>query len=281
VSTDLTPRVLRGGRLAARWAAAMRSAETPGDVRQPSTGRHEFKYLIRSERCDEIASFLAPHLELDKYSQSRPRDSYTVRSIYYDSPYFTCYYEKFNGEKNRRKYRVRTYNDSPTTFLECKQRRGGTYTKGKVRLGAEDLVALDERSGLDGAMAEPSSVLGQLLLRMDRWDYQPTGLVVYDRTAYVYPGQQDTIRVTFDRNLRGRVFPTLDEIHQESELVSLLYGWTILEVKFTDIVPRFLERLVTRFGLQRQACSKYGVCVALLLDENPTKKEGWNHVCVR
>ena len=281
MSTDLKTRNPRDGRLAARLSAALRSAESPGDVRQPSTGRHEFKYLIRSERCAEIAAFLSPHLELDKYSQSRPRDSYTVRSIYYDSPSFACYYEKANGEKNRRKYRVRTYNDSGATFLECKQRRGGTYTKAKVRLDAESLSALRDRRGLDRSIAEPSAVLGQLLLRMDRWDYQPTGLVVYDRTAYVYPGQQETIRVTFDRNLRGRVFPMLDEIHQESELVSLLYGWTILEVKFNDIVPRFLGRLVTRFGLQRQACSKYGVCIALLLDENPTKEEGWNHVCVR
>jgi len=265
----------------ARWSDALRSAEPGWDILRPTTGRHELKYLIRSEMCDEIAAFVTPHLELDKYSQSRPRNSYTVRSIYYDSPAFTCYYEKFNGEKNRRKYRVRTYNDAAATFLECKQRRGGTYTKRKVRLNADDLTGLRERRGLDASIAEPSNVLGQLLLSMDRWDYQPTALVVYDRMAYVYPGQQETIRVTFDRNLRGRVFPELDEIYDEADLVDLLYGWTILEVKFNDIVPRFLGGLVSHFGLQRQACSKYGVCVAGLLDENPTKKEGWNHVYVR
>lgn len=247
---------------------------------RPSTGRHEFKYLIRSERCAEIESFVSPHLELDKYSQSRARNSYTVRSIYYDSPAFTCYYEKYNGEKNRRKYRVRTYNDSAATFLECKQRRGGTYTKQKVRLRDEKLTALDERHGLDATILNPSDVFGQLLLRMDRWQYQPTALVVYDRIAYVYPGQQDTIRITFDRNLRGLVFPELDEIREEAHLAPLLYGWTILEVKFNDIVPRFLDKLVAMFELQRQACSKYGLCIALLLDGNPTKKEGLNHVCV-
>jgi hypothetical protein len=273
-------RLLGGGRLALRLAEAIRAGEAPGDVRQPSTGRHEFKYLIRSEMCEEIEAFVSPHLELDKYSQSRPRDSYTVRSVYYDSPSFTCYYEKYNGEKNRRKYRVRTYNDSAAMFLECKQRRGGTYRKRKVRLSEKDVATLGERRGLDAAIADPSNVLGQLLLSMDRWQYQPTALVVYDRIAYVYPGQQDIIRVTFDRNLRGRIFPTLGEIHSEANLAPLLYGWTILEVKFNDIVPRFLEGMVARFGLQRQACSKYGVCVALLLDENPTKKEGLNHVCV-
>ena len=272
---------LRSTRLSSRMRNAMRSAVAPDLDRKRAAGRHEFKYLIRSEMSDEIAAFVSPFLELDKYSQSRPQDSYTVRSIYYDSPAFRCYYEKANGEKNRRKYRVRTYNDGAAISLECKQRKGSTYTKPKVRLHDDDIVALAERRGIDTSIADPAGVLGQLLISMDRWEYQPTALVVYDRIAYVYPGQQDMIRVTFDRNLRGRVFPALGEIYGEEELVPLLYGWTILEVKFTDIVPRFLNQLVTKFSLQRQACSKYGVCISQLIDENPTKREGWNHVCVR
>ena len=267
--------------LRSRMSSAIHSAVPQDAAAKPSPERHEFKYPVRSERVDEIAAFVAPFLELDRYSQSRPRDSYTVRSIYYDSPSFRCYYEKANGEKNRRKYRVRTYNDAAATFLECKQRRGSTYTKPKVRLGGEDLAALRELRGMDASVADPSGVLGQLLISMDRWEYQPTALVVYDRIAYVYPGQQDMIRVTFDRNLRGRVFPSLDEIYDEGDLVPLLYDWSILEVKFGDVVPRFFHQLVTRFSLERQACSKYGLCVAQLIDEDPAKRQGWNHVGVR
>jgi hypothetical protein len=264
-------------------SAAARLEEASRDVSRPSTGRHEFKYLVRSDACDEIAAFLSPHLELDKYSQGRPKDAYTVRSIYYDSPRFTCYYEKANGEKNRRKCRVRTHNQDESTavFLECKQRRGGTYTKEKARLTPNELASLRDCRGLDASAAEPASVLGQLLLCTDRWDYQPTSLVVYDRTAYVYPGQHETIRVTFDRNPRCCLFPSLDDLRREDDLVLLLYGWTILEVKFNDVVPRFLAQLVTRFSLERQACSKYAVGVSFLLDENPSKEEGWNHVYVR
>ena len=281
MTVSLKPEVRVDRLLATPWAEATRPPARATAVSMPAMGRHEFKYLIRSEMCDDMAAFVSPFLELDKYSQSRPHDSYTVRSIYYDSPAFRCYYEKANGEKNRRKYRVRTYNDAAATFLECKQRRGSTYTKPKTRLRDEDLVALAERRGMDASTADPSGVLGQLLISMDRWEYQPTALVVYDRVAYVYPGQQDMIRVTFDRNLRGRVFPTLEQIYDEGELVPLLYGWTVLEVKFNDIVPRFLNQLVTKFALQRQACSKYGVCVSQLIHEDPTKREGWNHVRIR
>ena len=272
---------VRNPRTGARLRQLLQGAET-GAEGYPVSGRHEFKYLIRSDRNGDVARFLQTHLELDKYSHGRPRNRYTVRSVYYDSPGFRCYYEKANGDQNRRKFRVRSYNQSGgVTFLECKQRKGSTYTKRKTRLDDAQIATLRAREGLDGRVVEPSGVFEQLLLSMDRWDYQPTVLVVYDREAYVAHGQEDTVRVTLDQNLRARIFPELSDLYDESELQDLLYGWTILEVKFNDVVPRFLPQLVSKFSLQRQACSKYGVSVALLLTEDPTKKEGWNHVYVR
>ena len=270
------------GRLGTWVDAALRAAEASADAPTPSTGRYEFKYLVRAEQIDPITAFLSGRLELDKYGESRLRDSYTVRSIYYDSPTFRCYHEKAAGEKNRRKYRVRAYNaeNSSAAYLECKQRRGATYTKRKTRLEIASLTALRARAGFDRSIAEPGGVLGQLLVSMDRWQYAPVALVVYDRAAYVSPGQQDTMRVTLDRNLRARLFPDLAEIHSEADLTPLLYGWTILEVKFNDVVPDFLGYLTALHDLQRQACSKYAMSIACLLDENPTKREGWNHVDV-
>jgi len=269
-------------RLQTRVHRELLAAEGPNDIPAPTTGRHEFKYLIRSDRIESISALLEAHLELDKYGAHRPRNSYTVRSIYFDSPTFRCYHEKLAGEKNRRKYRLRGYNggETPASFLECKQRRGETYTKRKMRLHEQEVSGLRGRVGLGGSVDDPGSVLGQLLLSMDRWQFAPTSLVVYDRIAYVWPGQQDAVRVTFDRNLRAQLYPSIEELHSDAELVPLLYGWTILEVKFNEFIPPFLSQLINGHGLQRQACSKYAVSIAQLLGENPTKKEGWNHVDV-
>ena len=266
--------------LQARLRSDLEAAERSHDIAMPATGRHELKYLIRSERIGSIAALLESHLELDKYGAHRPKNSYTVRSIYFDSPTFRCYHEKLAGEKNRRKYRLRGYNGGETAavFLECKQRRGETYTKRKSRLNEQDIEALCKRDGLDSSVDDPESVLAQLRMSMDRWQFAPTSLVVYDRIAYVWPGQQDTVRITFDRNLRAQLYPGIDELYCEAELVPLLYGWTIFEVKFSNIIPQFLSNLVNGHELHRQACSKYAVSIAQLLDENPSKKEGWNHV---
>ena len=270
------------GRLRTWLDSTLQSPDTVRVSPPPTTGRYEFKYLIRQEQCESIADLLATHLELDKYGHGRPRDTYTVRSIYYDSPGFKCYHEKENGDECRRKYRVRTYNETDTNalFLECKHRRGATYAKRKIRLDDDAMAGIAERRGIDPSIADPTSVLGQLLVGMDRWDYSPVSLVVYDRVAYVWPGQEDAVRVTFDRNLRAALFPSLKRIRSEQDLVPLLYGWVILEVKFNDLVPRFMRQLIASHDLQRQACSKYALSISQLLDEHPTKKEGWNHVHV-
>ena len=247
--------------------------------------RHELKYLIRPEEAVAITEFIKPYLELDKYCISRANSEYTVRSIYYDSPSFDCYHEKLDGIRERQKLRIRTYNQATNVaYLENKQKIGGTHHKSKTALCPEILTALACRDdvavrsacGPDG----PEQVLEQLLYRMNRDAYAPLSLVVYDREAYVYPGQQDWVRLTFDRNLRARLFPELSSIHDEADLEPLLYHWTILEIKFTGLIPRWIRRLNTLFDLRRQACSKFGMSVACLLGEAPRLKDGIRYAAI-
>ena len=241
--------------------------------------RHELKYLIRPEEAGAIAEFIKPYLELDKYCVSRPNSQYTVRSIYYDSPSFECYHDKLDGIRERQKLRIRTYNQAKTAaYLENKRKIGGTHRKTKTALSPDVVAALASRddsairaaSGTKG----PEQVLGQLLYRMARNAYAPVSLIVYDREAYVYPGQHDVVRLTFDRHLRAKLFPESSSIHSEEDLQQLLYHWVILEIKFTGLIPRWFRRINTLFDLRRQACSKFGMSVAFLLGEAPQLKDG-------
>ena len=59
-----------------------------------SRSRYEFKYLVRPEVAERVVDFLAPHLEMDEHCRGRDSNSYTVRSIYFDSPDFECFHEK-------------------------------------------------------------------------------------------------------------------------------------------------------------------------------------------
>ena len=254
-----------------------------GRYRYICKGRYEFKYLLRPEVAERVVDFLAPYLEMDEHCRGRDSNSYTVRSIYFDSPDFECFHEKLGGQKHREKFRIRTYNHprSAHLFLENKIKDGLSYVKDKVTLNADTLRAIKHLdytglSGVDGHDKD-KRILDKFFFYTYRKAYSPAALVVYDREAYVYPGQ-DTIRVTLDKNLRAKMFPNLAEIYDEEGLEYLLYPWVILEIKFTDIVPRWMSPLNTLFHLKRQACSKYCTSVAHFLGEIPSFKDGLAYV---
>jgi len=248
-------------------------------------GRHELKYLIRPDHAAAIADFVQPYLELDKYCVSRADDQYTVRSIYYDSPSLACFHEKLDGVRTRHKYRVRSYNEAlSVAYLENKRKVGNTHHKTKTRLTPDTLDALARRDYhamlLRTDAHAGAQVLDQLAYRMARDAFAPLALIVYEREAYVYPGQHDIVRLTFDRHLRAKVYPDLSDLHVEAGLTPLLYHWTILEIKFTGLIPHWFRRLNTLFHLKRQACSKFGMSVAQLLGESPRLKDGLRYASI-
>lgn len=275
------------------------------DGHRLSFSRYELKYLLRPELAERVVDFLRPYLEVDKYcngndanaySERKRRTSsayferkqetsfaYTVRSIYFDSPDFECFHAKRGGQKYREKFRIRTYNHSGSAplFLENKRKNGLSYVKDKVSLKGDALKAIrnldyDSLREVD-ILEDKRRILDRLFFHIYRKAYFPVVLIAYEREAYVYSGQE-TIRVTLDRNLRARMFPNLHQIYDEDGLENLLHDWIILEVKLTDVVPRWMRRLSTLFQLRRQACSKYCTCVAHFLGEIPSIKESLAYV---
>jgi hypothetical protein len=239
--------------------------------------RYEYKYLIGRELVEGITSFLSQHLKLDEYCAGRKNYNYTVRSIYYDSPGFKCYHEKLDGQKYREKFRVRTYNEpgNAPIFLEDKKKDGSYYKKYRAELN-DDTMRIIENPHL-GSNEEKvipekdKSLIERFLFHLRGKAYFPVVLVAYEREAYIEPGGNN-IRVTLDKNLRAALFPGLDQIYEEERLEYILYNWIILEVKFSQILPRWLKRLVSLFNLNRQACSKYCTSVGHFLGEAPELK---------
>jgi len=240
-----------------------------------TTGRLELKYLLSPAEARQVSRFLAACLEVDPHARGRPGNAYTVRSVYFDSPALICYHAKQNGTPVREKYRVRTYNEpgSAPIFLERKARQGQLYRKEKAWLGDAWLGCLAARDGLGSpAAAGCPSVVQRLLYRMDRQAFVPTVLIVYEREAYVEWADQDTVRITLDRNLRAQAAPRLEEIHDEEDLRPLLTHGAILEVKFSDVVPWTLRELTRRFPLLRRACSKYAASIEHVVLNSATTK---------
>ena len=249
----------------------------------PPVRRYELKYVLRPDVAERVGHSLNAYLEPDQHCSAQPSRTYTVRSIYFDSMRFDCYYEKLGGQYHREKFRIRTYNQAQSAplILENKIKQGSAYVKIRTTLtdgllkaiSSRDYDALRHPGVLDGER----QALDKFFFQIHRNVYNPTALVVYDREAYVYPGQ-DTIRVTLDRNLRALMFPALEQIHEQNGLETVLQDAVILEIKFSRVLPSSIGWLRNRFRLQNQACSKYCTCVGHFLGGIPSFKDGVAHV---
>jgi hypothetical protein len=234
------------------------------------SGRIEYKYLVSNELLPRIRSEILPHVLPDLPPGDGASSEYTVRSVYFDTPRFDCYEEKSDGLKMRNKFRVRGYGRDGTksnvVFLEIKRKCDSFIQKHRASLAPEDLAAFFESRDIDrfiGASGRPREKEDALrfLYHYGRHGLRPTALVVYDREAF--KGRFDSsLRVTFDKNVRGVTFPELSSLFDDEGLRSAMPGNFILEVKFFRYaLPEWVRSLIARHELPRLALSKYAMCL--------------------
>ena len=102
------------------------------------TKRYELKFSISGEMVEAIRERIKPFVELDPYcGQNGNGGIYTVRSIYFDTEDFLVCHQKIDGEKIRKKLRLRAYdnyNKSSSAFLEIKRKYDNTVAKERFRI---------------------------------------------------------------------------------------------------------------------------------------------------
>ena len=99
--------------------------------------RLEYKYLVSAAYLDKLRYDLLNYLTPDAYAGLRPGYEYTVRSIYFDSHDYKCYYEKLDGIYTRKKFRIRGYNkyeDKSQIFFEIKRKHENFISKNRARI---------------------------------------------------------------------------------------------------------------------------------------------------
>jgi hypothetical protein len=235
--------------------------------------RYEFKYVLPLAKRDEVEAELQHFLQLDPYVSGLPGTQYFVRSLYYDDPSFTAFFEKTDGLHTRSKYRVRTYTDDPKAgvvqFLELKGRHNNLVFKHRCPLTLPEgpAVALSTaretnangRPGEDWIKrvldrAEPGTVRDQFEYQVYRRRIAPNVLIDYWRRPYISKYDPE-FRLTFDSELRCTASDTLFPSSSASPR-RMLPGYTVLEVKFRYHVPSWFHRIIQAFELRRRSISK-------------------------
>ena len=85
---------------------------------------------------------------------------------------------------------------------------------------------------------------------------KPAVIVDYNRLAYTYP-LFDT-RITFDENIKSGRFNY--DLFGECQTYNVLEDEVVLEVKFNEMLPSHIARVIMNIPSVRQAISKYALC---------------------
>ena len=220
--------------------------------------RHEYKYLI-SRQSAELLKLRLPHV-MGRDPHAGPIGRYTIRSLYFDDVNFSAFEEKVSGVDNRTKYRIRCYNYQDNYFkLEKKEKKGHLTRKTARRISREEVLRLQEETGIP--LDRECDLAEELRLRNRQQGTLPVVLVDYDRTPFV--SVYGNTRITLDENLR--TIPYVHDIFAPGfpAMPVMEPDQVILEVKFDDFLPGFLDACLADIPKVPMAISKFAMCLNL------------------
>ena len=218
--------------------------------------RHELKYHITPAELTVLRGVLAPVMQLDP--NGNENNEYHIRSLYFDTINDDALEEKIAGVGNRKKYRIRIYNFSDKVIkLECKSKYGDLISKQSVSIPrelAEQLIAGDP----DGLQRMRHPLLHDVYREMRTRLLRPAVIVDYVREAYIH--QAEEVRITFDKQVRTGLH-SVDMFNPQIPTYPVFDDPVeILEVKFDEFLPSYLQSILSGVTAQRSAISKYTWC---------------------
>lgn len=224
--------------------------------------RFELKYRINESLAREIRFFVEAYLDCDSHGVSKPNRSYVVNSLYLDSPSLYTYNRTVNGDRNRFKLRLRYYDsENSPVFFEIKQRRNRVIQKKRAQVRRDAVQYLlngnaPARRHLVHDSQNQMEALEHFCFLQGNLQAVPKVLVSYYREAYQNRHSND-VRVTMDRDVRNSMVNQNTFDIRKSGRYPTFGNTVILELKFTNRFPDWLNELTQRFHLRRESAAKY------------------------
>ena len=233
--------------------------------------RHELKYLINLPDWVLLSIRMAGALRRDENVDAF--GEYWIRSLYFDDYWNTAYDEKDMGILLRHKYRIRVYNCQENTIkLERKSKYGQYINKESAPLSKGETDAI--LSG-DYAFLEKSryNLLREFYYELTSRLMRPRVIVDYDREPFVFDAGD--VRITFDKHIRAG-FGRFDLFDAQLPTLEVLpANQMIMEVKYTEFLPRLVRDLMPPRSSMLTAASKYVLCCdAAVREKNQDRTEG-------
>ena len=247
----------------ARPRLAMREA-VRSPVEPTFYSRYECKYMVDATAVPEMRRFLKSFTQPDNFAALRKGYRYPICSLYLDSPDLALYQQTVAGEKDRFKLRVRTYTNDPSkpAYFEVKRKVNNVVHKRRAELNRRQARAELEQlpNDLTGLRTSAKNDLEYFRHHVMLTQSRPVVRVRYLREAYQASGNEP-VRITIDTDLWHAV--TLDATldHDLGRWTETPLHGTIVEIKFTERYPWWVQDFIRTFGLIQRAVPKYVLSV--------------------
>lgn len=217
--------------------------------------RNEWKYLISTSEKDLLELRMCHILKKDPHAGD---NGYMIRSLYFEDYFNSAYDEKESGILMRKKYRIRIYNYSDRSIkLERKKKYGSYIYKESAPLTKEEFYKI-LNGEYEFLLTSKYPLCREFYVECISNFMRPRTIVDYERVPWIM--DEGTVRITFDSDVRAAVggydifdstLPTLPVLEQ---------GKTIMEVKFTEMLPQIVKDLLLPNAQEFTAVSKYVLC---------------------
>ncbi|MGB4985710.1 MAG: polyphosphate polymerase domain-containing protein [Erysipelotrichaceae bacterium] len=218
--------------------------------------RHEIKYTINSKHANYLMRQLSLVLTKDQ-NKFNEDGSYLIKSLYFDTMDNKLYLEKLDGILYRKKYRIRIYNNDDTFIrLEKKMKHNNMTAKKQTLINRQDYDKILKGNIRDINTKEPLFL--EFINEMKNNNLLPSIIVSYHRMAFTYP--LSDVRITFDYHIQSGLYnyELFDTSKPNFDILNEKY--CVLEVKYNEFLPTFIENILQSIPLQREAVSKFARC---------------------
>lgn len=220
------------------------------------TLRHEFKYYINLKTYQILKQRISV---LAKRDENTKRDEgYLISSLYFDDYNNSALNDKINGDRFRKKFRIRVYERAPGIIkLESKSKLDSWTAKASTLLSYKEYQKILEED-YDFLILKEDPLCKELYSLMKTRLLKPKVIVEYEREAYVV--DEGNVRLTFDKQLRSSINGL--DIFDPNVVYSAALPDEIMvfEVKYDDFIPKHIRALINEESMQRYAVSKYVIC---------------------
>ena len=234
--------------------------------------RYEFKYFVNNKISNTLYNEAQNFMKKDEHVSKDK--GYFVRSLYFDNSEYHNFFEKVEGFKVRKKFRLRTYSnelkDKNPIYLEMKGRRQDRVLKNRFRIDNDDLIYFHSLKNLDVLLNKykNNNLINEFVYDVYKKNIKPQILIDYNRKPLVNKNGL-YFRLTFDSNLVSTKSNYLFTKNSFSFPIKYKPGYSILEVKFERNIPAWFHRTIQGYNLNRRSISKFvlGICNCKIREE--------------